>query len=92
MTDLWTPIKVGNVQLPHRLTIAPMRGFLRNLQSLLGHQTIPTHRSAGTNLESELDDRPLPGGRHPAAEEDFGGGDICSPERGPPTDDDEPLD
>jgi hypothetical protein len=29
---------------------------------------------------------------HPAAEDQFGGGDICSPEEEPPTDDDKPLD
>ncbi|MET0222395.1 MAG: hypothetical protein ABW175_02290 [Bradyrhizobium sp.] len=29
---------------------------------------------------------------HPAPEDQFGGGDICSPEEEPPTDDDKPLD
>jgi hypothetical protein len=28
----------------------------------------------------------------PAGEEDFGGGDICSPDEEPSTDDDRPLD
>ncbi|MGM4988686.1 hypothetical protein [Tardiphaga sp. OK245] len=31
-------------------------------------------------------------GDHPAPEDQFGGGDICSPEAEPPTDDDKPLD
>jgi hypothetical protein len=31
-------------------------------------------------------------GEHPAPEDQFGGGDICSPEAEPPTDDDKPLD
>jgi hypothetical protein len=29
---------------------------------------------------------------HPAPEDQFGGGDFCSPEEEPPTDDDKPLD
>jgi len=31
-------------------------------------------------------------GEHPPPEDQFGGGDICSPEAEPPTDDDKPLD
>ena len=31
-------------------------------------------------------------GKHPPPEEKFGGGDICSPEQEPPTEDDQPLD
>lgn len=31
-------------------------------------------------------------GEHPAPEDQFGGGDICSPEAESPTDDDKPLD
>jgi hypothetical protein len=31
-------------------------------------------------------------GDHPPPEDDFGGGDICSPEVEPPTEDDKPLD
>lgn len=34
----------------------------------------------------------MPGDAQPPAEEDLGGGDICSPEQEPPTDDDKPLD
>ena len=31
-------------------------------------------------------------GDHPPSEDQFGGGDICSPEAEPPTEDDKPLD
>lgn len=31
-------------------------------------------------------------GDHPPPEDQFGGGDICSPEAEPPTEDDKPLD
>jgi hypothetical protein len=31
-------------------------------------------------------------GDHPAPEDQLGGGDICSPEEAPPTEDDKPLD
>jgi hypothetical protein len=30
--------------------------------------------------------------KHPPPEEDFGGGDLCSPEQDAPTEDDKPLD
>jgi hypothetical protein len=31
-------------------------------------------------------------GDHPPSEDQFGGGDICSPEQDPSTEDDKPLD
>jgi hypothetical protein len=40
----------------------------------------------------ETPDRRTPPGRHPPPEDQFGGGDICSPEETPSTDDDKPLD
>lgn len=44
------------------------------------------------DLKSERSTPHMPGDAHPPAEEDLGGGDICSPEPDLPTEDDKPLD
>jgi hypothetical protein len=44
------------------------------------------------DLKSKKPAPHMPGdAAHPPAEEDLGGGDICSPEQDPPTEDDKPL-
>jgi hypothetical protein len=51
---------------------------------------LPHHIRSPKAAELERNDEAEP--EHPPPEEEFGGGDIASPEICPPTEDDRPLD
>lgn len=50
------------------------------------------HTSQHTHSHVKKKLKPLPRDEHPPPEDDLGGGDICSLEDAPSTDDDKPLD